>query len=348
MKNLTLHTTKYPGLNPNHNNIYNIPLSQTSMPIDVQKLNQDKEKIISSIRLRGPSLPSQIARTIGVEPLFASAFLSELKAEQKIKVSHMKVGSSPLYYLSGQENLLENHINYLNQREKEAVSLLRKSKILEDSSLEPVTRVALASIKDFAIPVKVRINEESRIFWKYYLLPDSELQSEIQKLLSPVSEKILEKEVVKELPAIPVEKTIEKKVPEPVKKIEKAREKIITPETKEKPKQKKVKVKPVYLFPSNIQEYLHSKDIEILQVLLEKKKEFCAKIRIDTLFGKQELFLLAKDKKSINENDLNLALQKAQSEKMTALFMSPGDLNKKAEEHLKSWKNLVKFEKLKF
>ena len=112
-------------------------------------------------------------------------------------------------------------------------------------------------------------------------------------------------------------------------------------------KQKKVKAKPVYSFPNNIQEYLQSKDIEILQVLLEKKKEFCAKIRIDTLFGKQELLLLAKDKKSINENDLNLALQKAQSEKMTALFMSPGDLNKKAQEHLKSRHNLVKFEKLK-
>jgi len=99
------------------------------MPANLDKLNQIKEKIMSIISLRGPSLPVNIARLSNVEPLFASAFLSELYNEGKIKLPNMRVGSSPLYYIQGQENLLENFINHLNQREKEAFYLLKREKM---------------------------------------------------------------------------------------------------------------------------------------------------------------------------------------------------------------------------
>ena len=45
----------------------------------------------------------QISKWIGVSSLFAGAFLSDLYAEKKVKMSNMKVGSSSLYYLDGQE-----------------------------------------------------------------------------------------------------------------------------------------------------------------------------------------------------------------------------------------------------
>jgi len=38
--------------------------------------------------------------------------------------------------------------------------------------------------------------------------------------------------------------------------------------------------------------------------------------------------------------------QKAQSEKMPALIIAPGELDKKALLHLQTWKNLIKFEKI--
>ena len=81
--------------------------------------------------------------------------------------------------------------------------------------------------------------------------------------------------------------------------------------------------------------------------LSKKKKEFSAKIRLDTILGKQEFYLIAKDKKNITDTDLTLAHQQAQSKKMPALILSPGNLNKKAQPHLQEWKNLIKFEKLK-
>lgn len=284
---------------------------------DMQKLNQHKEKILSVIKLKGPSLPIHIARAINESSLFASAFLSELKTERKLKISNMKVGSSPLYYLPGQETQLENFTHHLNSREKESFDLLKKEKILNDESLAPVNRVALRSIKDFAIPVRVRVNEEIRLFWKYFLLSDEELKQEIQQKFSP--------------PTKTEEKTSEAKIKQ-------------TQVKQSKPKQIQTKE---HEFSKNIKEYLSSKDIEILEILLEKKREFAARIRTNDMFGKQELYLRAKDKKSVTDNDLSLALQKAQTEKMPALFISNGELNNKAKEHLTEWKNLIKFEKLR-
>ncbi len=56
--------------------------------------------------------------------------------------------------------------------------------------------------------------------------------------------------------------------------------------------------------------------------------------------------MAAKDKKSISEKDFDAAWQKAHSKKMTAIFVSPGELNKKGKEHIRVWGNLVKYEKL--
>jgi hypothetical protein len=134
------------------------------MPADMQKLLRDKELILSSINTRGPSLPVHAARAANLSILFASAFLSELFAEGKVKMSRMKVGSSSLYYLSGQEAKLENFVEYLNSREKEAFYLLKKEKILSDEIQEPAIRVALRAISDFAIPIKKNLLEALSYF----------------------------------------------------------------------------------------------------------------------------------------------------------------------------------------
>jgi hypothetical protein len=130
------------------------------------------------------------------------------------------------------------------------------------------------------------------------------------------------------------------------KELEKIDEDISKKEEEKPVKQKKkAKIKDAK-FTNDLKSHLTLKNIEVMEIIEEKKKEFLAKVRIDTLFGKQELFLLAKDKKKITESDLGLALQKAQHEKMPSLVMAPGELDKKATEYLKSWKNLIKFVRL--
>ena len=59
------------------------------------------EKILAFMRGKGPILPVEIAKHINTNILMASARLSEIKSNGKIKISHVKVCGSPLYYLPG-------------------------------------------------------------------------------------------------------------------------------------------------------------------------------------------------------------------------------------------------------
>ena len=159
------------------------------MPADIQRVIQNKELILSTIQSKGPSLPIHIARAINLNTLFASAFLSELYGEKRIKMSNLKVGSSSLYYLEGQETQLENFINYLNQREQQAFTLLKKEKILQEEILEPAIRVAIKEIKDFALPIRVNHDGTEKIFWRYFQLSEEEAKTIITQILEPKKER---------------------------------------------------------------------------------------------------------------------------------------------------------------
>ncbi|MEK6855296.1 MAG: hypothetical protein AABX73_03680 [Nanoarchaeota archaeon] len=304
----------------------------------VEQLQRSKERILSFIQIRGPSLPVQVGRAIGSSPLFASAFLSELKAEDKIKVSDMKVGSSPLYYIGGQEALLENFVNYLNQREREAFSLLKAGKVLEDEEQTPVVRVALRAIKDFAVPLQVRVDGQMKLFWKYFLVVEEEVTGIIKNILAGKLQNEMAPQVLEKTQETAKEQTeeIKKEIPIEVEHKKKAKKKVA--------KTKEIKT---HSFPNLVRDYLGGKDIEILEILSEKKKEFIARVRLDGVLGKQEYYLTAKDKKSISEDDLALALQRANSGKMLSLFLSTGESSAKAKEYLKEWRNFINFEKIK-
>ncbi len=306
---------------------------------DLQKVLETKEKIISIIKLNGPSFPSKIAREAGISPLFTSAFLSELVSERRLKLSDMKVGSSPIYYMIGQEKMLENFTNYLNGKEKEAFFKLKDSFVLNDEELDPSLRVALRKIKDFAIPVTVRVNDAPKIFWRYFQTKEEQAKELVRDIISPEIKKKTEerreskKEVLKEI-KLEIKKTkeIEPILNSPQKQKESKKEKImklIQPDLSD-----------------SIKEYLKSKDIQVIEEMLSKKKEYTAKVKTALKFGEQEFYLIFKDKKKISQNDLTIAVQKAQTAKMPAILISTGELDKKAAEYLSEWKNMIKFEKL--
>jgi hypothetical protein len=304
--------------------------------IEVEKLNSSKQKILFTIRLKGPSLPVQIAKEINFSPLFASAFLSELKDEGKLKISNMRVGSSPLYYLPGQEEMLEKFVPYLNQREKEAFQKLKQERVMEDASQDPVVRVALRAIKDFAIPVKVRIDGEMKLFWKHFLLSDEEVGEMIEKggKKKQIKEEIKEEKEEQETSVVTKEPEIKQ-------------ESLLKEEERPLAEKKKEMVSGNG-FVINLKDYLTRRDIEILHVVSEKKKEFEAKVRVNTDLGRQTYYLIAKEKASASDADLARADKKARGEKLPAIFMVPGDLNKKGRQFLEQWGNLVRFEKLDF
>jgi hypothetical protein len=149
--------------------------------IDVK---QKKDKIISFLESNGPSLPIRIAKVIEMEPVFASAILSELYNERRIKMSNMKIGSSPLYFLPGQEQNLEEHTDNLKPTEKEAYLKLKEKKILKDEDKKPTIRVALRNLKDFA---ESSYNKD-KLIWKYKFFKE-EIKQEKEKIEEVKDEK---------------------------------------------------------------------------------------------------------------------------------------------------------------
>ncbi|MFW6283305.1 MAG: hypothetical protein ACOC1P_04610, partial [Minisyncoccales bacterium] len=132
-----------------------------------------KEKIIKTLKEKGPSLPVHISREIEQSSLFTSAFLSELLSEKRIKISNMKVGNSPIYYVPETESQLENYSDHLKNKEKEAFMLLKEKKFLKDSEQEPAIRVALRAIKDFAKPTE----KNNELYWRYFNVSEEEFNS---------------------------------------------------------------------------------------------------------------------------------------------------------------------------
>jgi hypothetical protein len=144
----------------------------------VQNASLIKEKIISILNLRGPTIPVHIAKEIGMSMLFTSAFLSELLSDKKVKMSNMRVGNSPVYFVPGQENQLEKFSNYLKSKEKDAFFLIQGKKLLKDSEQSPAIRVALREIRDFAFPFK----KDNEVYWRYLTSPESESKLNIKPI----------------------------------------------------------------------------------------------------------------------------------------------------------------------
>jgi len=334
-----------------------------------------RDQILSMLRFKGPSLPVHVSGKVGLSMLFAGAFLSELASDKSLKISNMKVGGSPLYYLQGQEAQLEKFYTYLPGKEKEAFLLLKQNKILRDNEQEPAIRVALRQLKDFALPFKFN----NIVFWRFHTITEEEIRNIFSKPLQP---KPIERPKIETKPVVKEEPLIEKpilKAPlikkEPLKIIEKpiikdeplieekASEIIAKPIIKEEPlieekaptgvppnselggKKPKIKEKPKSDFVNEIINFLSTQDMEVLEEKEVKKKEYQAIIRLDTNLGKMRFLCIAKDKKRITDNDFALSIQKSQSVNMPALFISPGEPTKKAQEYLKET-GLVLFKKI--
>lgn len=315
---------------------------------------QVKNRIVEFLKTRGPSLPIQIAKAANMNSLFISAFLSELGDDKRIKISFLKVGGSPLYFLEGQEADLEKFCNYLHPKEAEAFFLLKKNKVLKDSEQDPAIRVALRSIKDFAIGF--RNNEE--IYWRYAQFPESEVSEKFFLKETPVKEiakevsKEIKKEEVKEVQAEilaeKIEKPIVKRAYKPrVYKEKKEKEEFQNPlviKKIEKPK----KEKPKSEFVLKVIDFINKNQFEILEEKEYKAKEYKCKIRINSDLGHIDLLTLAKDKKIISDSDLRNLLSESQSIPLSAFMIYTGNLNKKARDYIGKYSSILKAKKLNF
>ena len=162
---------------------------------------RDQDKILYFLKVVGPTIPSKVAKNIGTEILLASAHLSDLAAQGKVKVSNLKIGGTPLYYLPGQEEQLYHFgAGNLNPKDYQVLEALKQQKILRENALDLLSKVALRSLKDFAIPLQVTVAGSRELFWKWHMLSDEEASVGIKKVLFVRPE---ETPTVEEQPSLP-------------------------------------------------------------------------------------------------------------------------------------------------
>ncbi len=126
----------------------------------------EQETILDVVRRNGPLLPAQLAKAIGTDILIASAHLSYLVDNMIVLISNTKVGASPVYYIEGQQQKLQDFVSNLNAKDQKTFSLLKERKVLRDDKQDQLTRLSLRTIKDFAVPLQVTRNKEKILFWK--------------------------------------------------------------------------------------------------------------------------------------------------------------------------------------
>ena len=288
-----------------------------------------KPQILEYVGRYGPTLPANVAKQFKLEILFAGAILSELVANKAVLVSNTKRGGSPFYYVKGQEHKLQEISQYLGGKPKEAYSLIKEKKLIMDSSAEPWQRVALREIKDYAKPINVKYGGDSELFWKWYLMDDGDVKKILGDVGSSKPEEDLKQGALEE-----VEEKVNEKAEEIKPEIESRFENKEAIE--EKPveiKEDKINVEGDYY--SLVLDFFNKQQIyAISQSIVRKNREFNFIVDIPSGLGKLRYFVKFKNKKSISESDLIDAAEEASKKDFPILFLSNGDLNKKAERYL--------------
>jgi len=300
---------------------------------------QTKEKIMQILKTRGPCLPVHISSNINSSILFTSAFLSELLSEKIIKTSHLRVGSSPIYFIPGQEPQLEKYSQYVKGKEKDALQLLKDNKFLEDEKQAPAIRVALRAIKDFAIPFR----KKDKNYWRYFTTSENEFWEEEIKI--QIEEKIsnhsieIEKESqdislkIKEADVNPLNIFDEKKDKEELKLIKKSQKKILRKKPAQKANEK---------FFDKIKEFLSEKNIEISGIEGFSKDDLTLKIKEH----EKEKLLIAYNKKRLTETDIINAHKKAKEQHLRYKILSLGEPLKKTTTLIEALRDLDNIEKI--
>lgn len=281
-----------------------------------------RNQILEIVKKEGPILPSQISQKVVSNILFTSAILSDLVRQNQVLISKARIGNSPVYYAKGQEPKLQMLYKHLGETPRKMYDMIKSKKIIRDKELESWQRVSIREIKDFAIMLNVNSQAGQEVFWKWYMTPDEEAKQKIAEILK------------KEMP---------KKKEEPPKKEAKKE-----PEKKEKQTKIKEEKKPsADEFYAAINRYLTENRINILEEkILRKNTEYEFIIEVPSALGNLRYFVKVRNKKKISDSELNMAYTQGERKKLPTMFISTGDLTKKAEKYLDTHLRGLVFKKI--
>ena len=316
------------------------------------KIAQDAEsKIIPFIRANGPVVPAQLHKLLNTEVLYASAMLAELCDSKKLKFTKkLRIGGSPLYFLPGQEKEIAKFSHKLGEKDKRTHDLLAQQKIIEDISVDPLIRVSLRNIPDFAVPLEVTSQGKNYLFWKYYTISEQEAETLIKERLG-ISAEQEQKAARKQQEMQPklsspedlreqLKQELRKEFEETIKK-EMAQVKTVAEIKSEKRKRSKKEEEQTRLgaasvdddFFERVKDYFERHKIAILDTqIIRKNADLDLTIMLPTVMGLVKYYCKAKQKQKVNDADLSAAYVQGQMKKLPVLFLTTGDITKKAQE----------------
>lgn len=310
------------------------------------------DSIITLLKKKGPLVPNDIKKELKGDTLLFGAMLSEMKSRGRVKLTHLKKGSSPFYYLPGQEAMLEKNFELLNPKDQDTVRVLKEKKVIQDNGLELIRRVSLRQIKDYAKEFSISTKEGDYLFWRYYLISEEKATEILKERFAP-----------KPAPEKKPESVVEEKTPKhPQKKVEETPPESSQPKVKTKPSKPTPKVvvdvavvkheedqktlsetvkeeigkleqTPFY---NTVRGFFKQESIGVEEERVEKKgKEYDFVVRVPSAVGQMKMFCRAKEKKKMTEGDVAPALLKAKQRDLPLLFLARGDFTKKSKVMMK-------------
>jgi hypothetical protein len=290
-----------------------------------------RDKILSMAQT-APLLPSNVAKALSTNSIMAGAMLSEMCAKGLLKTSTLKVGGSPLYYAPGKEAQLLNHLSSINEKDRRTVLRLQEEKIIRENEADPLTRVSLQTVKDFAKPLIVQYNNQQETFWKWFELSDKDAENLIRQKIEPTPQP-------KAQPEPP------KASPEPVKSAEKPKS-APKPVEKPRPVQETLAPKPAAEPAGDFWEKLHGffaqSSITLQEkTVIKKKTDFDLLVELPSPVGTLAYYCKARSKKKITDADISAAYVQGQIKKLPVIFITDGELTKQAQAILGQLKGIT-------
>ncbi len=289
-----------------------------------------KQKVLSYVRSHGPVIPVHVSRGLNISIVLAGALLSELFANKELFISTAKIGTSPVYYVKGQEVKLQNLRQHLGETERKAFDLLKEGNVLKDNACTPWQRVAYRELKDFA----KQFQHENETYWRWYLTNEEEARKKFH-----VPEKIIVPELKIEQPVAVVIDVTEKKTIEeiPLEKPKKRR--------KEKSKEKQETLNPLEL-PLKLKKFFEDHGIQQKeQPTFQGGKDVEVLTTVSASFGTAHYLTIFLDKKKLNEGDISMVYARGHKKRAPVLLLSTGELTKKAEKYLEDYKGNIIYRK---
>lgn len=252
---------------------------------------------------------------------------SELTPVMKVAMREIKDFAVPLkvnkreifwrYYLVPQEEAIDM-IKSILTKEEEKLKRVEEPRVVLDEKKEEKPEEKKKIPKKVIKKVKRRVKKLEKT-----KVPEKELKKAVEK----VQKRAIEKKAAEKIEEVKKER--EKPI---AYKQELLPEEIVSLQRGEKIKEE-IKVEEIKdPFLDNIKGFCDKKRIIIIDVKIVKpKKEIELIVEVPTVVGNVTYFAYAKDKKRCNEGDLSTAMIKAQSKSLPTLFLTPGDVTKKAQ-----------------